>query len=165
MRTMLGERRHPRTPSRLALALALTVGTAACDDSSSIDAVLAPSALSGSVAGGSAGGLAVAGPTQVSLVGSWTRITHAGAVLTEQTWTFASDGSGARATIARSPLGAPLTVEQQPFAWDAGGGILLLRFRGVGAPATTVRAAYGLRTELTRTVLRLDGLDYVRTGG
>lgn len=165
MRTIIGERGRACTLSRIALALALAAGAAACDDSTSIEAVLAPSALGGSAAGGTLGGRTVAGAAQASLLGSWTRIAHAGGVLTEQTWTFAADGSGSRTTIARTLLGVPLTLEQQPFAWDAGGGILLLRFRPADGPATTVRAAYGLRADLTGTVLRLDGLDYVRTGG
>lgn len=163
------EGRRAGSPSRIALALAaslaLTVGAAGCDDSSAIEGVLAPSALSGSGSAGAAGGLSVAGRTQAPLVGSWTRLASAGGVLTERTWTFASDGSGTRTTIARSPLGAPLTVEQQPFAWDAGGGILLLRFRGTGGPETTLRASYTVLVGLTGTVLRLDGVDYARTAG
>ena len=153
------------TRTMLELTLALTVGAAACDDSRSIDGVLAPSALSGSGSAGVGGGLAVVGSARVPLVGSWTRITSAGGVLTERTWTLASDGSGTRTTIARTPLGAPLTVEQQPFAWDAGGGILLLRFRATGGPETTLRASYTVLVGLTGTVLRLDGLDYARTAG
>ena len=155
--------RRPGAPSRLALALALTVGAAACDDSSSIDAVLAPSALSGAGTGSVGGGLAVVGRGQAPLVGSWTRIASDGAVLTERTWTFASDGSGTRTTVVRTALGVPLTVAQQAFVWDAGGGILLLRFEpALGAP--TVRASYAVLVGLAGTVLRLDGLDYARTG-
>lgn len=154
--------RRPGAPSRIALALALTVGAAACDDSSSIEAVLAPSVLGGPGAGSAGGGLAVVGRGQAPLVGSWTRIASEGGLLTERTWTFASDGSGTRTTVVRSLLGVPLTTAQQAFVWDAGGGILLLRFApALGVP--TVRASYAVLVGLTGTVLRLDGLDYART--
>ncbi|GLC24053.1 hypothetical protein [Roseisolibacter agri] len=150
---------------RTLILLTLAATLAACDDSTSIDAVLAPSALSGSGTGGTGGGLTIAvGRGQAPLVGSWTRIANEGGVLSEQTWTFASDGSGTRSTTVRTQLGVPLTVEQQAFAWDAGGGVLLLRFDRTGV-ASTVRASYAVLVGVTGTVLRLDGRDYVRTAG
>lgn len=148
-----------------AVALVLAIGATACDDSSSIDGVLAPSALSGTVGGTTGGGRAGVATAQVPLLGSWTRIAAAGGLLTEQTWSFGSDGSGVRTTVTRTALGIPLTVEQQTFAWDAGGGILLLRFRHAGAVDTTIRASYALLIDVRGTVLRLDGLDYARTAG
>lgn len=155
-----------RTLILFALAAALT----ACDDSTSIEAVLGPSALSGSGSGvgtgGTGGGLTIAvGRGQAApLVGSWTRIASDGGVLTEQTWTFAADGSGTRTTTVRTLLGVPLTVEQQAFAWDAGAGVLLLRFDRTGV-GSTVRASYAVLVGVTGTVLRLDGRDYARTSG
>ena len=55
MRTTIRERGRRGTPSRLALAFTLAVGAMACDDSSSIDAVLAPSAMGGSAGGTGSG--------------------------------------------------------------------------------------------------------------
>jgi hypothetical protein len=149
-------------------SLALAIGCAAlaaCDDSSNIEGVLAPSAISGGAVGGGTGG-ALSGSVvgQVPLVGSWTRVSGGGAVLTDQTWTFASGGVGTRTTTTRTALGVVLAVEQQAFTWDAGGGILLLRFQRDGATEALVRASYAVRIDLTGTVLRLDGLDYLRAG-
>ena len=151
---------------RMLIPFALVAALTACDDSTSIEATLGPSALTGSGGGGTGGGLTVVvGRSQVSLVGSWTRIVGEGGVLTEQTWTFAADGTGTRTTIVRTPLGVPLTAERQAFVWDAGGGVLLLRFRGTGGPETTLRVSYSVQVGLTETVLRLDGRDYVRRAG
>jgi hypothetical protein len=163
-------RTTPRPARRTSrwLALALAAGAAAltaCDDSSSIEGVLAPSAISGAPAGGASGGaLSGSAVGQVPLLGSWTRVSGGGSVVTDQTWTFASGGVGTRTTTTRTLLGAVLAVEQQAFAWDAGAGVLLLRFRRDGATEALVRASYAVRIDLTGTVLRLDGLDYVRSG-
>ncbi|MGZ8379344.1 MAG: hypothetical protein ACXWZS_15515 [Gemmatirosa sp.] len=157
-------RRSPRRPA-LAITVTALVALAACDDSSSIEGVLAPSAISsGAVGGASSGGLSSGAVGQVPLLGSWTRVAGGGSVLTEQTWTFASGGIGTRTTTTRTALGIVLVVEQQPFVWDAGAGVLLLRFQRDGATEALVRASYAVRIDLTGTVLRLDGLDYVRTG-
>jgi hypothetical protein len=149
------------------IALALALGATACDDSSTIDGILAPSAISSGTTGasGATGGLAGVAVGRTPLLGSWTRVTGQDGVLTVQTWTFASGGSGARTTTTRTQLGVVLAVEQQAFAWDAGAGVLLLRFQRAGATEAVVRVSYAVRIDLTGTVLRLDGLDYLRTAG
>jgi hypothetical protein len=138
----------------------------ACDGTSTVEGVLAPSALSagaGTTLGG-AGGVVARGTAP--LIGSWTRVSGAGTgVLTEQTFVFFEGGAGARLTVTRTALGVALATEQQPFAWSAGGGVLLLRFQRPGAADTLLRASYLLLVDVTGTVLRLDGLDYQRTGG
>jgi hypothetical protein len=139
----------------------------ACEGTQTVDGILAPSALSASTGGGAgrSGGSVTIGRGQADLVGSWTRVSGTGAgVLTEQTFTFSGDGSGARTTVTRTALGIALAIDQAPFTWNAGGGILQLRFVREGTVDPIVRSSYVILADLTATVLRLDGVEYVRSG-
>ena len=160
-------RGRPGRQGAVLLACAAATMLGACEGTQTVDGILAPSALSattGGSAGGGGGITIVRG--QADLLGSWTRVSGSGAgVLTEQTFTFSADGSGARTTITRTALGVAIAAEQAPFTWNAGGGILQLRFIRQGAVDTVVRSSYVLLADVSATVLRLDGTEYVRSGG
>ena len=156
-----------RRPSAALLACAAAAMLTACEGTQTVDGILAPSALSARGGGptGSGGSVTIV-RGQADLLGSWTRVSGSGAgVLTEQTFTFSGDGSGARTTVTRTALGVPIAVEQAPFTWNAGGGILQLRFIRQGSVDTIVRSSYVLLADVYATVLRLDGAEYVRSGG
>ena len=169
----------PPTPARLLppsrtgrrgavlLACAAAATLSACEGTQTVDGILAPSALSATTGGiASAGGSVTIARGQADLLGSWTRVSGSGAgVLTEQTFTFSADGSGARTTVTRTALGIAIAAEQAPFTWNAGGGILQLRFIRQGSVDTVVRSSYVLLADVSATVLRLDGTEYVRAGG
>ncbi len=171
MRTTPAPARRVTLPRRRCGPLALLAAgalLAACDGTQTVDGILAPPALSAGsgTRGGTTGGSGVTVVRgQGELYGSWTRVGANGGVLTEQTFTFGADGSGVRTTVLRTALGDALAVEQAPFRWNAGAGILQLRFLRDGAADTVVRAAYVVLADLAATVLRLDGVEYVRTGG
>jgi hypothetical protein len=152
-------------PAVAGLLLPIAAALAACDGTSTVEGVLAPSALSGTVGGGTAGGGAVVARGVAALQGSWTRVSASGpGVLVEQTFVFAGDGTGTRITVTRTALGIALAAETQRFDWTAGAGVLSLRFDRAGAATAVVRASYQLLLDATGTVLRLDGQDYLRTG-
>ena len=158
-----------RTARRGAVLLACAAAAmlSACEGTQTVDGILAPSALSANTGGfASAGGSVTIVRGQADLLGSWTRVSGSGAgVLTEQTFTFSADGSGARTTVTRTALGIAIAAEQAPFTWNAGGGILQLRFIRQGSVDTVVRSSYVLLADVSATVLRLDGTEYVRSGG
>ncbi|MDF1505909.1 hypothetical protein [Roseisolibacter sp. H3M3-2] len=154
-----------RSRAAVGALLASLALPAACDGTSTVDGVLAPSALSGA-AGGAVGGATVVPRGTAALVGSWTRVASgAPGVLVEQTFLFSADGSGQRLTVSRTALGVALAAEQQRFTWTAGGGVLSLRFERAGTATALVRASYQLLLDATGTVLRIDGVEYLRTGG
>ena len=150
------------------LACAAAAMLSACEGTQTVDGILAPSALSatGGVGVGRSGGSVTIVRGRADLLGSWTRVSGSGAgILTEQTFTFSADGSGVRTTVTRTALGIAITAEQAPFTWNAGGGILQLRFIRQGSVDTIVRSSYVLLADVAATVLRLDGTEYVRSGG
>ena len=160
--------RAGRRGAHLLLACAAAATLTGCEGTQTVDGILAPSALSATAGGGTAraGGSVTIVRGQADLLGSWTRVSGSGAgVLTEQTFTFSADGSGARTTITRTALGVAIVAEQAPFTWNAGGGILQLRFLRQGSVDTVVRSSYVLLADVAATILRLDGTEYVRAGG
>jgi hypothetical protein len=165
-RPVTSTRARPRGAALLACGAAAML--TACEGTQTVDGILAPSALSatGGVGVGGSGGSVTIVRGQADLLGSWTRVSASAAgVLTEQTFTFSGDGSGARTTVTRTALGVAIAVDQAPFTWNAGGGILQLRFIRQGSVDTIVRSSYVLLADVAATVLRLDGAEYVRSGG
>ena len=154
-----------RTPTplpRLAGPL-LCALLAACDGTTS---ALGPRAGVDELTATTGGAVTVGGQTSAALVGRWSRVDGvAPGVLVETTFTFLSGGSGARAVVTRTALGAVVSEDRQAFTWTAGGGLLLLRFPSpVPGGETIVRAGFAVDVGLSGTTLRLDGIAYRRAG-
>ena len=146
---------------RATLASLAGLALGACADGTT-GGLLGPEVVAISTAGGS---VTPGSTASGALLGRWTRLEAGG--VSEVSFAFGSDGSGARTTVQRTPFGAVIASDVQPFRWTAGGGVLVLQLDAPGTVAArqTLRASFRVEQALTGTTLLLDGVPYGRAGG